>query len=248
MCAWNQGMAQAPLSVSPIALLVSFLHRKRRDLELRGGYEPNWRRKTMSELFPGLTMAPNIHPLIVHFPIALWSAALFFSVVGALRAHEDLFRTGRWLVYLGTLGAAAALATGYWATEKMGHDAPGHDLVHVHRDFMLIASGLGLLTTGLFFWLRTRTRGTGRWVCVAALALTVAVMTLGADRGAALVYVHGVGVAVDAAPPPKDDHDHSEMDAHGAAAQDAVPRKQNTKPRKPPSEHEPHSHDHDHAH
>ena len=172
----------------------------------------------MNELLPGLSHAPNIHPLVVHFPVALWPAALLFAVVGAWRGRDDLFKVGRWLAYLGMIGAALAVATGFLATAEMGHDAPGHDLVHVHRDFMIVASILGLVTTILFAALRKRQSKAVQWTLVAALSLSVVVMTLGADRGAALVFQYGVGTSQEQPPATVHQHEGGDDHEHGKPA------------------------------
>ena len=101
----------------------------------------------METLLPGLFSAPNIHPMLVHFPIALWLTALLFWGLSFLSKGDSLFKVGRWLLYLGTLGAVATVFTGYQATSMMGHDAPGHELVHTHRNFMIVASILAAVTT-----------------------------------------------------------------------------------------------------
>ena len=168
----------------------------------------------MKELLPGLYHAPNIHPLFVHFPIALWIAALLFLGLGALRQRDDLFRVGRWLLYLGLAGAAVSVGTGLWAAEKLGHDSPGHELVHVHRNWMLVASGLGALAAGVAFLLRKRSGGMHRWAIVAAMVIIVGVMTLGTDRGAELVFRYGVGTLADAPDSVEERHEHGE---HGGA-------------------------------
>ena len=36
----------------------------------------------MNDLLPGLELAPNVHPVFVHFPIALWPTALLFYALG----------------------------------------------------------------------------------------------------------------------------------------------------------------------
>ncbi len=108
---------------------------------------------------------------------------------------------------LGIIGAVWALGFGWWAAELLGHDSPGHDLVHNHRDFMIAASVLSLSITGLAWWKRHEH---GRWrIGLLALSLVlVVVMALGSDRGAELVYRYGVGVSNE--PFPESDHDHSD--------------------------------------
>lgn len=78
----------------------------------------------MDQLFPGLSHAPNLHPLVVHFPIAFWVAATGARSWAVVRKHDDAWRFGRWLHLLGILGAVVAVGFGFWATEKMGHDTP----------------------------------------------------------------------------------------------------------------------------
>ena len=149
----------------------------------------------MDSILPGLSRAQNIHPLFVHFPLALWALAVLFYLVGALREQEELVRFGRWLLYFGTLGGLLAVGSGLWATSEMGHDAPGHDMVHTHRNLMLVATGLAALVCGAAFLLRKLKNSWARWGLVCGLGVTNLVATLGADRGALLVFSYGVGVS-----------------------------------------------------
>ena len=51
---------------------------------------------------PGLNALLNYHPLFVHFPIALWLAALLFEGLALWRANDEWHRTAVRLLYLGT--------------------------------------------------------------------------------------------------------------------------------------------------
>ncbi len=174
----------------------------------------------------GLQAAPNLHPVFVHFPIAFWiGAAVMWAIAFVVRrdvARFDLtWRFGLWLQMMGLIGAAVAVGLGFWATEQMGHDAPGHDLVHVHRNIMLGATLLAAALTALAWW--KRHGGTAWRGALLGLAwLLVGATTWGADKGAELVYRHGVGVSREPAPHPAGAHDHGsghpmpEPDATGA--------------------------------
>lgn len=168
----------------------------------------------MEQLFPGFAHAPNLHPMMVHFPIAFWVAATGAWLVAMFSSRDQSWRFGLWLHTLGVVAAAAAVGLGFWATEKMGHDSPGHDLVHVHRDLMLVAAGLALVVTALAWWRGDAGR---RWRVglTVGSAILLCVMTAGADRGAELVFRYGVGVAGEA-PPHGEGHDH----AHGGDRDD----------------------------
>lgn len=149
-------------------------------------------------VFPGLASALNVHPLLVHFPIALWPVALLLWALALVRGGEGLWQAGRWLLYLGTLGALAAAGTGLWAADQLGHDTPGHDLVHVHRNWMLTTTALSMASAAVAFAWSKRATPISRWLPFCALVLTVAVSVLGADRGALLVYRYGIGTSIGA--------------------------------------------------
>lgn len=161
----------------------------------------------MEQLLPGLTSAPNLHPMVVHFPIAFWVAATGAWCLALARRRDDAWRFGRWLHLLGLIGAAVALGFGFWATNETGHEGPGHDLVHVHRDLMLVASAIALAVTAVAWWRRDATRACRAGLTAGSLVL-LGVMTVGADRGAELVFRHGIGVAGEE-PPHGHDHEHS---------------------------------------
>lgn len=78
----------------------------------------------------------NIHPIFVHFPIALLSIYTLMEIVNLkiLRTQHWWFHTKAVLLFLGTIGGGVALLTG-----KMAEDAyrgtPTMALVHLHSTY-----------------------------------------------------------------------------------------------------------------
>lgn len=168
----------------------------------------------MERLFPGIGIAADLHPAFVHFPIALWLASALFWVLGAAVRRESLISVGRWLLYLGTAGALVALATGLRAEARLGHDSPGHDLVHTHRDLMIVATSLGAAASVAAFFLRRASAKAIRWALALAVVATSLVTLAGADRGALLVYGYGIGTRGLTPPETHDDHEHDRDHDH----------------------------------
>ena len=84
-------------------------------------------------------MMYNIHPLFVHFPIAL---LLIYSIIKILPLQKWLPAVAwkhieRALLFFGVLGAFAALSTGEIA-EQMTR--PNNDVVEAHSLFAAIAT------------------------------------------------------------------------------------------------------------
>jgi len=156
----------------------------------------------MNPILPGLDAAQNAHPLFVHFPIVLWLTALLFWGLGVLRRRDDLFHQGTQFLALGTLAAAVALVSGFVAAGGHGHEAPGHELVHDHRDLMLVASIMMAAMTGAGWYARRQSSRVIRLCLTAALFLVNGLVVLGADRGALLVYGHHMGTSESSPAPP----------------------------------------------
>lgn len=164
----------------------------------------------MDPLFPGFASIRDLHPMVVHFPIAFWVAATVVWGIGLVGSDDATWKVGLRLHWAGAVSAVLALTMGFWAANKMGHDSPGHDLVHVHRNLMVTTTALGISVAAFGAW---RLNKKIRWrvpLFIASLLLS-GILAAGADRGAALVYGYGVGVSTSSS----ETFDH----AHGHADQ-----------------------------
>lgn len=168
----------------------------------------------MDSVFPGLEAAHNPHPMFVHFPIVLWAVALLFWAIGAFHRRDDLFATGTWIGMLGVAAALITLGTGYLAADGLGHDSPGHDLVHAHRDLMVVVTLVMSAIIGVAWFVRRRYTRILRWCLVAALTAAYALTAIGADRGALLVYGYRMGTSDQLPAGVATEHHHGDQPGH----------------------------------
>lgn len=104
---------------------------------------------------------PLFHPLVVHFPIALFVAAAVAALVWAANGRSFWRKCLLFLYLLGSVGAGAAYFTGE-AAEEQAEGVPMVDaLVGQHEAaalYLLYAAGLGLIgLAAVSFWLGRRT-------------------------------------------------------------------------------------------
>ena len=158
----------------------------------------------MSETLWSITSLPNLHPALVHFPVALLLAALGFDIACLfLRRQVWIDRAAAALYALGALGASAAYLAGRQAADSVGNVSPTAEVLMVeHSDWafltLLVFSGIGLLRIGLSWWEINQSV-----IRVTPLRLIILFAAIGgqwllfgtAERGGALVYRYGVAVA-----------------------------------------------------
>lgn len=161
----------------------------------------------MDSVLPGLDAAPNIHPLFVHFPVALWPVTLVAMAFAYIKKDDKAYQFGTALLLASVLAGLAAALTGWLASDAMGHAHPGHELIHDHRNLMLAALLVSLGAGGAAWWCRRPERRSRRWIPVGLLLVCCLLTVLGADRGALLVYGHGVGVRSTQPASPAHSHD-----------------------------------------
>ncbi len=157
----------------------------------------------MDSLLPGLRAMPNIHPLLVHFPIAFLWGALLVEALAVWRRRDDWHRAAVVLLYLGAAGAIAAATSGWFAEETVEHTEASHEVLELHETIMLWMTSITVVLAGVVFF------GTGRLeprrlqtFLLAGLLVVCLMLLFGADRGGQLVYQFGTGVQKPAAPPP----------------------------------------------
>jgi uncharacterized membrane protein len=142
--------------------------------------------------------APNIHPLLVHFPIALLITAACLDVVGwVLHRHRPLRQAATLLYVLGTGAAIAAYFTGRAASQTVWLPGMAQAVVREHWDWAFRTVWFFGIVTGLRLVLLRPSRRDAGSAIIAALALAglvgIGLLRATSDRGGRLVYQHGVG-------------------------------------------------------
>jgi uncharacterized membrane protein len=148
----------------------------------------------MLETFlPGVQHLQNIHPLMVHFPIAFLMGAAFFYFL-ALIFRKDTFATTAFLLLtLGTFSACVAAGTGLYAEEGvMVSLSVREHLLEQHEQLMLATTGLSIALTLCAFISRPFPKR-GRIFFLLLFLVLMGVMSLGADYGARMVYDYNAG-------------------------------------------------------
>jgi len=147
----------------------------------------------LETLVPGAQHLQNIHPLVVHFPLAFLPGALLFYVVAWLIGRPSLAWTGFWLLVLGAVSAAVAAGTGLYAEEGvMVAPSVRQALLDVHEWWMLGVVGASVVLAGWALVGRPLPRR-GRAAFVFLLLALVAALVRGADFGGRMVYDYNAG-------------------------------------------------------
>jgi uncharacterized membrane protein len=147
----------------------------------------------LERILPGAAQLQNYHPLLVHFPIAFIYGAALLYFVASISASETLKWTALWMLVLGALGAAAALASGLYAESGlMVSVSVRHELLRRHKHLMVAASAVtGLLTIWALASRPMPTRG--RYVFLAGLIAVLCLIAAGADLGGEMVFGYNAG-------------------------------------------------------
>ncbi len=147
----------------------------------------------IQNLLPGIQHLQNIHPLVVHFPIAFLCGSALFYLLALLTSKEVMATTAFSLLIAGTLGAAAAVGTGIYADPSvlLAPSVRGH-LLEKHEDFMILTL---CVSAGLVIWaiIARPFPKKGRALFILLFFALLGVMSVGADYGARMVYDYNAG-------------------------------------------------------
>lgn len=142
--------------------------------------------------------APNLHPLVIHFPIVL------LIVAAAVDLADAIVRRPAWLPNAGTslyvAGAAAAVGsflTGQSAALTVYIPGMAHPIVNDHWAWATVATAyfvlVALVRVAMHLTGRPSDRSRRLWLLTASL-IGLVLLQQTAERGARLVYEQGVGV------------------------------------------------------
>ena len=144
-------------------------------------------------LLPGVQHLQNIHPLVVHFPIAFLVGAALFYFLSWIFRNQTFATTAFLLLILGTLAAGAAVGTCLYGEKGvMVSRSVREHLLEVHEELMLVTLGLSIVLCAWAFIARPFPKK-GRLLFLLLFLVLLGIMTVGADYGARMVYDYNAG-------------------------------------------------------
>ncbi len=138
----------------------------------------------------------HIHPMIVHFPIALLIVGLLADSIGLFSKKDFFSKAGFYLLILGTLGVIAAYFSGNLAGDGVTEAGPLKQALETHED----AAELSILLISIAALVRIafvaikKYSGSLKWVAFALFLIGVLSIARTGYYGGELVYKHAAGV------------------------------------------------------
>jgi len=96
-------------------------------------------------LMPGLFNMDNIHPLLVHFPIAFLSTFFALDVVGTLVKKQSWRNVASWLLYFGAIAAVFTVIAGFMAASSVAHGEEVHAIMERHEHLGVSVLSIAIL-------------------------------------------------------------------------------------------------------
>ncbi|MDH5562129.1 MAG: DUF2231 domain-containing protein [Nitrospirota bacterium] len=136
-----------------------------------------------------------LHPMLVHFPIALLFTSVLFDIVATWFKRETFREGALWLLIIGLTGGIAASFAGGWAEKAAEQAGIAESLIETHET--LAFATLGIFSVLLLGRLLLRNQLTTKTAIPYFLVAAIGLGTLSATGhfGGDLVYEHGAGVA-----------------------------------------------------
>jgi uncharacterized membrane protein len=148
----------------------------------------------MLETFlPGVQHLQNIHPLVVHFPIAFLMGAALLYFLALIFRRDTLATTAFSLLILGAFSACVAAGTGLYAEEGvMVSRSVREHLLEQHEQLMLATTGLSIALT-LWAMIARPFPKKKRVIFMFLFVVMLGIMTWSSDYGARMVYDYNAG-------------------------------------------------------
>lgn len=147
-----------------------------------------------ARIMPGISALDNLHPLFVHFPLALLFLFFLLDFVGSVAGKNDWRRVAGWFLYLGALFAGVTVAMGLLAAASVAHGGDVHEIMEDHEH---LGISVFLLASVLAVWrwlAKGEIKGAANTLYLLFGAILTGLLILTADLGGLMVYKYGVAV------------------------------------------------------
>ncbi len=142
----------------------------------------------------------DLHPKIVHFPVALLMVYALLEILGVIFKKEFLSKAAHLFLFLGVLGAFAAVLTGHQAEEaaelleKKGAIIQ-FSAIGEHENYATITLWFFTVALALrtFLFIKKKFVGIYKYIFIAIALAGAFLIFETADHGGKLVYKYGIG-------------------------------------------------------
>ncbi len=134
----------------------------------------------------------HLHPMVIHFPVALFISALLFEIVSVFSRKEILHQTAVSIYTLAVAAVPFAVITGLWEAEEW--NLTNHKVFLQHRNFAFLTLGVSLISFFIVTRVKKQPRNQLQRTFFLALLILSVCVALTAFYGGQLVYEYGIGV------------------------------------------------------
>jgi uncharacterized membrane protein len=145
--------------------------------------------------FQSLNDMMNLHPLAVHFPVALFPASFLLFALGVVLKRRAWCVAGRACLYLALAGAVIALWTGEAAEDGLPHNPRIHRLLEAHQAIGVWLVRLAWVAAAWSFAHHDQRPRLAPLFLLLLGGITLLTAQT-ADLGGRMVYVEGAGVTI----------------------------------------------------
>lgn len=143
---------------------------------------------------------PNLHPVFVHFTVALFSLStgllvflFLFKKHLSSSLQQQLKTVAFWNLWFGAVITLVTVAAGFYAYNTVAHDGPSHAAMTEHRNWALAAATL-FVSVAIWSVFRVQAGKIVSGLFVTALLVAQLVLLSAAWHGGEVVYRYGLGV------------------------------------------------------
>lgn len=141
----------------------------------------------------------HLHPMIVHFPIALLIVGFLFDIAGSITKRESFTQTAFYLIILGALGVIAAFITGDQAGSGITEEGALKQALENHEEAATLTIWIVSIAAAfrIALVLLKKFKGVLKMVSLALFLIAVLAIARTGYYGGELVYKHAAGVQLD---------------------------------------------------
>lgn len=141
-------------------------------------------------------MLSGLHPIAVHFPIALLLTALLAQGVWLWKRKPVFAEMGFWLLLLGAAAAAIAALTGGWAEDAASVSTEVGDAIAGHETTAYITVWIYAVLAVWQILRKAKMEMAEHRMYFGAMLVASAILIYTGYQGGVLVYDYGVGVNI----------------------------------------------------